>query len=333
MRILKSLLLRHCTFQFSKTVIDSPDLIAPDDDTHFSAESSPPTFQWEQLPHHPDEYHIQFQYGQGSFPAGGSYVAVTEPSFSFSSVGITDQMWRSFFGKLSWRVAGVDQFGNHGGFSDSFTFTKVSQMNYMAYGDSVTGGFGASEWGTGYAGYPPRLRNMLRQRFSPEINVFCQETKSWFPGGHAYTGSDNIDAAMDFHGPRHVLIMFGIVDIVDDGASGCEDFDCHTIEHLSIIINTVRDYMGIPYLATLPPINPESTMGYLQDEVDDLNDDIRALASIKGVPVAALDEAFFNSSQPIESYFTFDPETQEPDWAHFNDSGYQLIAETWNELL
>ncbi|MBN1879797.1 SGNH/GDSL hydrolase family protein [bacterium] len=318
---------------FSKTTIQPPVPLSPEDKTHFASASTPPVFQWEPLAHSPDEYHIQFVYCQNAFPTGGSYITISTPYFTFSSVGITDEMWQSFYGQLRWRVAGIDRYGNHGGFSLPFSFTKVSSDNYMAFGDSVTGGYGASDWGTGYAGYPPRLRNMLRQRYSESINVFSQETKSWFPGGHAFTGSDKIAAAMEFHGPQHVMIMMGIVDIVDDGAPGCDDYDCHTIENLAIIIDTVREFTGIPYLAALPPVNPESEMGYLQDEVDDLNDEIRNLAVSKSVALAPLDEAFFSASLPLGDYFTYDYETEEPDWAHFNDMGYQLIAETWNGIL
>lgn len=318
---------------FSKTIGAPPDPSSPEDDYHFSPTEQPPVFQWDPLPHEPTEYHIQFAYDLAPFPDGGGYIEVTGPSFTFESIGITNDLWYQFYGKLRWRVSGVDRYGNHGGFSQSFSFTKVSAVNYMAFGDSVTGGYGASDWGNGYAGYPPRLRAMLRQRYSDKINVFCQESRSWFPGAHGYTGSDKIVRALEYFGPRYSLVMLGIVDIVDDGAPGCDDYDCHTIEHLTIIIDAITEHQSIPYLATLPPVNPDSSLGYLQDSVDELNDEIRNLAFEKSVAIAALDEAFFSAPLPLEDYYTSDPDSGDPDFGHFNDLGYQLIAETWNGIL
>jgi len=156
---------------------------------------------------------------------------------------------------------------------------------------------------------------------------------SWFPGAHAYTGNEKINAAMEYHGPGTVLIMFGIIDIVDPGASGCEENDCRTIENLAGIINKVRLYQATPYLATLPPINPVSDRAFLQEEVDELNVDIRNLGDSLSVPICELDNAFFDAPLPLEDYFNYDEEKEEVDWAHFNDAGYQIIAESWNEIL
>ncbi|MCD4653420.1 SGNH/GDSL hydrolase family protein [bacterium] len=319
--------------QFSKTTEPPPVLVSPPNLTRFSGDSPIPMFTWEALPHSSPEYHIQFAYGSPSFPAGGSYIPVTTTSFSFSSVDITQEMWSQFFGKLNWRVAGLDSYGNPGGFSQAFSFVKVSDWNYMAYGDSITGGYGASNWETGFAGYPPMLQTMLRQRYGSSVNVFSQMDKSWFSGGHAYTGDEKINNAMEYHGPGKVLIMFGVIDIVDPGAPGCEDYDCHTIEHLIGIINKICLYNATPYIATLTPVNPVSDRAFLQDRVEELNVEIRSMASNQGVTICDLEQAFFESSLPLESYYNYDQEEDKPDWAHFNDAGYQIIAEAWNELL
>ncbi|HPQ39953.1 MAG TPA: SGNH/GDSL hydrolase family protein [bacterium] len=321
------------SFSFAKTTGPAPSLLTPANNSRFSGTSSLPVFTWEPLPHNPLEYHIQFAYGSDPFPMGGGYIPVNQPSFDFASVGITQEMWGQFFGKLRWRVAGLDAFGNHGGFSTAYGFVKISNSNYMAYGDSITGGYGASNWETGYAGYPPILQSILRQRFGQNIRVFCQQDITWFPGGHAYTGNEKINRAMETYGPFKVLIMFGIIDIVDPGASGCEDYDCRTLEHLTAIISKIRAYQGFPCLATITPVNPESTRADLQDSIEALNESIRTLAEMQSVPLADLEAAFLNAPLPLEDYYTYDEEEEEPDWAHFNDLGYQIIAETWNEIL
>ncbi|MGB3976038.1 MAG: SGNH/GDSL hydrolase family protein [bacterium] len=320
-------------YRFSKTVMNPPTLLTPEDQSRYPASSALPVFEWKPLAHHPNEYHIQFVYNDDPFPAGGSYILTTIPIFTFDSVGITQDIWDSFYGTLYWRVAGLDEFGNPGGFSDSFRLSKIAALNYMAFGDSITGGYGASDFETGYAGYPRQLQRMLRETRSNQINVFCEKDTSWFSGCHAYTGSEKIGNAVRTHGPQYSLIMLGVVDIVDPGASGCDHNDCHTIEHLTTIIDIVRSYYSIPFLATLTPVNPVSTRAHLQDKIDRLNDEIRDLAFSKGVTLVDLDEAFLDASMPLPSYFTYDPKTKEPDWAHFNDSGYLLIAETWLNYL
>ncbi len=321
------------TYSFSKTVCEPPQLITPPNRTHYPNFAELPFFEWEPPVHNPDEYHIQFAWSDSRLPAGGSYITSDVPWFSFESVGITEDVWNSFYGKLSWRVASLDKYGNHGGFSDVFWFYKISYDNYMAYGDSVTGGWGSSDFETGFGGYPRQLRNMLRARYSDSIQVFCEKDRSWFSGSHAYTGSANIAMAMEHFGPRHVMVMLGIVDIVDPGAPGCDNFDCYTIEHLTFIIDTIREYGGVPYIAALPPINPDAPRAFLQYKVDELNVDIRNLAATKNVPLADLDQAFNNAPLPLPEYYSYDTYNDIPDWAHFNDLGYQLIAEVWNEML
>lgn len=321
------------THSFSKTVMDPPLPLTPPDKTRYPSLCDSPVFEWETLPHEPGEYHLQFVYGDDPFPAGGSYIRTNAPVFTFESIGITEELWESFYGTLYWRVAGADEFGNHGGFSKSFRLTKISAMNYMAYGDSITGGWGASDFETGYAGYPRQLQRMLRNTHTSQINVFCKQDWSWFSGCHAYTGSANIEQAMEYHGPQYALIMLGIIDIVDPGAPGCDNYDCHTIEHLTRIIDSVRSFHATPCLATLPPVNPDSPRAYLQGYVDDLNVDIRDLAFTENILLAELDQAFFSAPLPLPEYYTYDTVKNQPDWAHFNDLGYLLIAETWYQYL
>ncbi|MBN1296271.1 SGNH/GDSL hydrolase family protein [bacterium] len=318
---------------FSKTIVNPPNPLSPPDQTRFSSSAAMPIFTWEPSSHLPDEYHIQFAGGPDSFSPGGAYIPIPSTSFDFRSVGITPEMWNQFFGKLSWRISANDRDGNHGVFGRSFSFVKIASNNYMAFGDSITGGYGASNWGSGYAGYPPVLQSFLRQRYGSGVAVRCVENRSWFPGGHTYTGDENANSAMESLGPAHVLIMFGIIDIVDPGAPGCEDYDCQTIEHLGSIIQTIRSYHAVPYLATVTPVNPESDRAFLQETIDELNTEILALASEQSIALADMDDAFRTAPLPLEDYYTYDSETQEVDWAHFNDLGYHLIAETWNEIL
>ncbi len=314
-------------FYFSKTTIEKPNILTPEDQTFFDQAASLPEFSWNSVDHS-SRYHVQFALKPHDFPDGLEYLVVSDTRFNLQDIGITQDMWNQFYGRLFWRVAAVDQYGNHGSFGLSKSFFKVQHNRYVAYGDSITGGYGSAAFGSGYSGYPPYLQDMLRDRYQSAIQVLCQENISWFPGGHAYTGDFMAENAMEYHAPVFVLIMFGTVDALDSGAPGCDDHDCHTIEHLENIIETVRTYQATPMLATLPPVNPASIHWQIQDRIDSINHDIRILAAEKNVQIADMEEAFYNAPLELPSYYY-----EGTDWAHFNDLGYELMARTWNDSL
>ena len=316
---------------FSKTTIGAPSLTNPPDNSKFASSADIPILQWESVAD-VSEYQLQLVYDEAPFSDGEGYFTVIDHNFDFSEYGVTPEIWRQFYGNLNWRIAGVDPEGNHGCFSHAFEFTKITDQRYMSYGDSVTGGFGSSTWGTGFAGYPPILQSKLKQRYGNAVEVCCQQGKSWFPGGHAYTGDWNFEKAIKHHGVSVVLIMFGVVDAIDDGAPGCNDHDCQVKLHLANMVSQTRAFHAIPFLATLPPINPESDRVQVQPSIDEFNADIRDLSGEMSVPLADLDSAFRNAPLPLSSYFYINPDGI-PDWAHFNDAGYELIANVWNNLL
>lgn len=314
-----------------KSTIDKPDLVEPDDHSKYSADSTNlPNLIWEPV-NEAVSYHLQIVYGDDDFSDGIPSVILNATNFNFADY-LTTTDWQDFFGQLRWRVSAVRADGLYGSFCDEFDLTKIGRDRYMGFGDSITGGFGSSNFGNGFAGYPPRLRDMLRGAYGNHVQVLCEQDHSWFPGGHAYTGADNVSLAMQYHAPDTVLIMFGIVDLIDSGATGCDDHDCHTIEHLSSIVNQVIGYHASPYVATLTPVNPDSDRAFLQEEIDTINAQIRVMCAQMSVPLVDLDEAFEDTPLELPEYFYEHPdETQ--DWAHFNDDGYEIIANTWYDAL
>ncbi|MBN1356849.1 SGNH/GDSL hydrolase family protein [bacterium] len=314
------------SFYFSKTTLDKPSPTSPANHTRLPSESVVPVLNWEPVDG-AVEYHVQLIYGDAVFPDGLEYFTFSDTHFDFSEYGITQQIWNDFYGQLKWRVAAVGDDGHHGSFSIPFEFSKIANYRYMAYGDSITGGYGSDTWGSGFAGYPPILQRTLRSRYGDRINVVCEAERSWFPGGHAYTGDWEMEQALKYHGPSVTLILFGTVDAIDPGAPGCDNFDCHVKEHLYNMIQQSRAFYAEPLIATLPPVNPESERAYVQGDIDLLNLDIRDLAQETGVVLADLESAFYNAPLQLPEYF------YNGDWAHFNEMGYLLMAETWAELL
>jgi len=80
-------------------------------------------------------------------------------------------------------------------------------------------------------------------------------------------------------------------------------------------------------LATLPPVNPESERAFVQNDIDMLNLGIRDLALEMNVPLADLEAAFYAAPYELPIYY------YEGDWAHFNDLGYEIIANEWANIL
>ncbi len=314
-----------------KSTIDKPDLVDPEDHSKYPVDSSNlPNLTWEPV-NDASLYHVQIVFGEDEFPDGHPDLVLASTNFNFADY-ISTAVWQDFYGQLSWRVSAVRNDGFYGSFSDEFDLVKIGRDRYMGYGDSITGGFGSEDFGTGFAGYPPILESMLQGAYGPQIRVLCEETYSWFPGGHTFTGDEYTPIAMGHHAPEHVLIMFGVVDLIDSGNPGCEDHDCHTIEHLTAIVNQVRSYHATPYVATLTPVNPESDRAYLQTKIDTVNAQIRTMCVQLSVPLADLDEAFEDTPLELPEYFYEHPD-ETPDWAHFNDAGYEIIANAWFDVL
>ncbi len=58
-----------------------------------------------------------------------------------------------------------------------------------------------------------------------------------------------------------------------------------------------------------------------------LNIGIRELANEMNVGLADLETAFFSAPLDLPAYY------YQGDWAHFNDMGYEIIADKWADLL
>jgi lysophospholipase L1-like esterase len=311
---------------FSKTIIGKPVLTEPANHTRMQAEDTVPILRWEPVSG-AIEYHVQLVYSETPFSDGLNYISFTETAFDFADFEVTQAIWNEFYGELGWRVAAVDSEGHHGSFSLPFEFVKIANHRYMAYGDSITGGYGSDTWGTGFAGYPRILQGYLRNEYGNQVNVLCQENYSWFPGGHAYTGDWEMEKALKYHAPSVVMIMFGTVDAVDPGAPGCDNFDCHVKEHISNMVQQARSFHAEPFFATLPPVNPDSERAWVQADIDMLNMDIRDLAAEMSIPLIDIEHAFYTAPFTLPTYY------YEGDWAHFNELGYTLMADTWFEML
>jgi len=170
---------------------------------------------------------------------------------------------------------------------------------YVALGDSITAG----EFIGSSSAYPARLSSLLGK-------TVINEGRS---GETSASGLRRIDGILANRKPGYILILYGANDIIRGGSSS-------TTEHLRNMIVLAKDNNTVPVIATLTPAFHSHS--YMQDSIVALNEQIRALGSQEHVKVVDLESAF----NWDDSYFL-------DDGLHPNNSGAQLIADTFNRAL
>ena len=182
---------------------------------------------------------------------------------------------------------------------------------YMAFGDSLTKGEGFS------GGYPARLEGMLRVHFADAVvaNRGADATNS-------YEALERLQRNLTGNRPAITLILYGTNDW---HIQGCQNTPsaCPTPENLRIVVQRVKDFGSLPFLATIPPVNPAINPGR-NDWVAAVNNKIRPVAQEEGAFLVDLFEAF-RKKPDLASLFSDD--------VHFNDAGYQVMAEAFFEAI
>lgn len=182
---------------------------------------------------------------------------------------------------------------------------EVEENKYIAFGDSITAGIGATTTSDGVLnGYPPRLEKMLNEKIAPSIVV-----NEGNPGEYTPGGAERIDDVLNKNNAKYILIMEGTNDVTHNDSTETIIF------FLGLIVEHSQNYGTTPLLAGLTP-----RMDFLNERVsDDINPAIKILAEEKGVTYVdqytefAKDKALYMSDGRL----------------HPNDAGYQLMAETW----
>ncbi len=253
----------------------------------------------------------------------------------------------------------------------AFSWTDDDRPQVLCAGDSVTGGYGASEfWSAagGLAGYPADLQNLM-----PHRQIVLQRDNTWFGGGSSWTIREGLASALStYPRPRYVLILAGVIDVVQ----GLPLQD--TRNHLEQMVHLTRQYHGpngdldvIPIIATIPPFNPASidthlpgfdcqamsgghppgTPEYqtcmqnaydiLMNRAQTLNAAILELSTALSPPVQVVDlyqsfmaEAGGISGLPATGFYCGGYcAAAQYEWGHFSDLGYEFIATVFQQAI
>jgi acyl-CoA thioesterase I len=185
---------------------------------------------------------------------------------------------------------------------------------YMAFGDSVTLGLGDS---VGF-GYPGRLESKLRAHFGDGevVNRGADGTNS----GEAV---ERILRNLRPTQPAMTLILYGTNDW---NVVSCQNAaPCDVVKNLRRVVDEVKSADSLPFLATLPPVNPLLAGNDRNDWIQSTNTGIKQLGREEGAFVVDLFEAFRLQGGEVSRFFS--------DHVHPNAAGYDVIADAFFQAI
>jgi len=184
--------------------------------------------------------------------------------------------------------------------ADGHDFGDNNPLLYVAFGDSITYGSGVTE----QYSYPSVLTAMMMRTVARE----------GYPGAESYVGADLVHYILDGYKPGFILLLWGVNDLI----MGYSEDDI--ITNLQYMCQAAIGNKTIPVLATLTPVFGEHRMW--ASGVERVNVRIRALAQAMNVALVDLELAF-----------KWDPIYIGEDGLHPNALGYNLMAQTFYDVV
>ncbi len=175
--------------------------------------------------------------------------------------------------------------------------------NITAFGDSITAGVGSDS-----GGYPPKLENLLNSNGKPSVVANFGNSGELTPGG-----VDRFDAVLAAFPTNMILIMEGTNDVRSGLSVETTKFNLQTM------ITKAKVAGVIPVLSTLTPSNWDGSQALIPQIWNPM---IVALANSNGIKLADQYAAVIPNWDSLNG-----------DGIHPNDSGYQILANTWNATI
>ena len=178
----------------------------------------------------------------------------------------------------------------------------------VAIGDSITYGTGASQ------GYPAKLEAKLRAAGYSAVVL-----NEGVPGEQSPETDDRF--LRTIAGAQIVLLMIGINDIINP--VGCSEYACDTIGHIDSMLTKALISEIIPLVSTVTPIRAGSYFESDNWNIQALNSEIYTRAAAHKVVVVDNYTAILSQGGSILY----------SDSVHFNDQGYDVIAQQWYDAI
>jgi lysophospholipase L1-like esterase len=184
---------------------------------------------------------------------------------------------------------------------------------YVAFGDSLTRGENVPAGPS----YPARLQSRLAAHFG-----FATVNNRGADATNSFEAVERVQNNIGANQPGYTLILYGTNDWNTDFCQ--ESLTCPTAENLRRVVRYVRSIGSLPFLATLPPVNPLLQPHQRNEWIDGINAQLEAMARQEGAFVVDVNQAFKN--QP-DLAALFD------DHVHPNAAGYEVIATAFFEAI
>ncbi|MEE9180165.1 MAG: SGNH/GDSL hydrolase family protein [Vicinamibacteria bacterium] len=195
-----------------------------------------------------------------------------------------------------------------------------AKRTILCFGDSLTFGT-TSRAAPGFAtlspieGYVPKLQRLLEDELDEKLRM----VNSSRGGGDTNEGLARLPNELRIHNPDLVLLWLGIVDVNTNEKARFTQLR----ENLVAMMRMIKREGAKVVIGTYPPMDPEGFRALVPEKVARLNAIIRQEANAEQVPIAGHEIAFGNDPDGLLG----------SDGLHPNDNGYQLIAETWFEVV
>lgn len=188
----------------------------------------------------------------------------------------------------------------------------------LCFGDSLTFGVTSRDSLEKFSlspveGYIPKLFRLLRKEFEGTAKL----TNSGIGAETTGQGLERLRSEIRSERYDLVLLLEGVVDVNFPEP----DFQ-QARANLKEMMRVVKGE-GVPMIiGTIPPLNADGFRTQGIENIPKLNEMIRAEAAAERVPVADHEKAFGK-----------DLSLQGPDGLHPNDSGYEMMAQTWFDVI
>jgi lysophospholipase L1-like esterase len=184
---------------------------------------------------------------------------------------------------------------------------------YMAFGDSLTAGDGVSA----SQAWPARLQGLLEGHFGGAV-----VRNRGASGTNSYEALERLQRNIAGNEPAYTMILYGTNDWNDPD---CQDNpDCFTVPNLRTVVRRVKAFQSLPFIATLPPVNPALAPAGRNDWIAAVNDRIRVMAREEGAFMVDLHATFMRQGNLPSLYL---------DHIHFNPAGHDLASTVWFEAI
>ena len=177
----------------------------------------------------------------------------------------------------------------------------VEPNKYIAFGDSVTWGYGAQT-----EGYPPRLERKLNKEFGPSIVI-----NEGIGGERTTSGMARINSVLSKDNAEYILIMEGTNDLLEHSVDTIM-FD------LGQMVDRSKKFGTTPLLALLSP-RRDSLDKHIRCTI---NPDIVKLAEEKNI-----------TSVDQYTEIAKDKDGLMFDHVHPNDAGYEIMSRVWFDAI